>query len=250
MHKPAIAFLAIGILVTVPPRTLAAEDEAQAVIAKAIKAYGGKEKLDKYQASYTKTKGKMEVMGVELAFSEEIAARLSGEVKQTMDVEFMGKNIKSIAGYDGKKGWAVANGMTIDLPENALAEFKDAGYLMKIDQLTPLTDKKQFELSSLGEVQVNNRPVVGVRVSSKGHSDISLYFDKEKGLLAKMERRKKDMSGKEVTEERFVSEHKEIDGLMVPIKMVVHIDGKKQLEAEVTEVKFVDKIDDSEFAKP
>jgi hypothetical protein len=103
----------------------------------------------------------------------------------------------------------------------------------------------------LGEVKVKGRPAVGVTASRKGAKDINLYFDKETGLLAKVEMRRRDlMSGEEVTEERIITEYQEAEGRKVAKKVEVLRDGKAFLEAEVTEVKVLEKVDDSEFAKP
>ena len=41
-----------------------------------------------------------------------------------------------------------------------------------------------------------------------------------------------------------------IDGVKVPMKLLVQHDGKKYIELEVTEYRFVDRIDDAEFARP
>jgi hypothetical protein len=92
---------------------------------------------------------------------------------------------------------------------------------------------------------------VGVKVSSKGHRDVTLYFDKGSGLLVKTERRALDPKSKqEVPEERVISDYRDLDGLQSPRKAVVTMDGKKVMEAEATEVKFLDKLDDSVFARP
>jgi hypothetical protein len=58
------------------------------------------------------------------------------------------------------------------------------------------------------------------------------------------------MTGQEVTEERIIQEYQEIDGAKVAKKALVNRDGKKFVEAEVLEVKSLDKLDESEFAKP
>jgi hypothetical protein len=251
MQRLVVAVLAAGAVLGSASRSQAAEDDAQAIIAKAIKAYGGKEKLGKSKALQLNSKGQIELMGAVTAFSQEISSQITGQFKQTLQLDVNSTKVKIITAFDGKKGWLSANGVIQDLPEAAVREMKEAGYLMNVNLLSPLTDKKQFDLSLLGEVQVNSRPAIGVKVSSKGHKDVNLYFDKEKGLMAKIERRKLDfVSGKEVTEERIITEYQEVEGLKTAKKVLINIDGKKLLEAEVTEIKFVDKINDTDFAKP
>src|SRR5262249_31781195 len=141
--------------------------------------------------------------------------------------------------------------MVMDMDENLLEIVKDSLYGMRLAQQVFVLKDKSYELALLGEVKVNDRPAVGVKVSSKGRKDVNMYFDKETGLMAKFEHRTRDaMSGQEVGEERIILEYKEVDGLKTAKKVLVNRDGKKFLEAEVNEVKFLDQLDDAEFGKP
>jgi hypothetical protein len=70
-------------------------------------------------------------------------------------------------------------------------------------------------------------------------------------LLAKTESRKLDgQTMQEVDEERIVTEYQDVDGQKAAKKLVVNHDGKKFMELEVSDIKFLDKVDDSEFQKP
>jgi hypothetical protein len=69
-------------------------------------------------------------------------------------------------------------------------------------------------------------------------------------LVVKTERRALDPGMKGVNTETFYGDYKEIDGVKQPTKVVVHQDGKKFLDTEVTEVKFFDKLEESLFMKP
>jgi hypothetical protein len=53
-----------------------------------------------------------------------------------------------------------------------------------------------------------------------------------------------------VAEERIILEYQDVDGMKSAKKVLVNRDGKKFTEAEVLEVKFLDKVDDAEFTKP
>jgi hypothetical protein len=121
---------------------------------------------------------------------------------------------------------------------------------MQITRMAMLKDKKA-EFSPLGEAKVNDKPAVGVKVSAKGHKDVNLFFDKETGLLAKVERRTLDaMSGEDVAEERIITEYQDIDGLKVAKKIIINREGKKFMEVELVEHKPQEKLDASEFGKP
>jgi len=98
---------------------------------------------------------------------------------------------------------------------------------------------------------VNGKPAIGVKISKEGRKDISFYFDKQTGLMAKMERRAVDFQTKqEVTEERIVTGYQVIAGRQMPKTVIVNRDGQKLIEAEVIEGQFVDKFGDAEFGQP
>ena len=134
--------------------------------------------------------------------------------------------------------------------DEILAELKEASYSMGVMQWIFVKDKG-VKFAVLGEIKVNGKPAVGVTASKEGHKDINIYFDKETGLIAKVEMRKLDlMSKQEVTEERIITEYQEIEGRKTAKKVEVLRDGKALLEAEVVEMKIVEKLDDSEFVQP
>src|SRR6516165_1626109 len=208
-----------------------AQNEVQAILEKAEKAHGGKEKLDKIKAIQTKSKGTLEVLGG-LSFTDETSA-FAPKLKQVMYMEIMGQKVTQTTVFDGTNGWVNVNGMNIDLDEKLMAELKEASYLLQIGRLAGLKGKG-FELSLLGESKTNDRPAVGVKVASKGHRDINLYFDKETGLVAKMEHRALDaMTMQEVTQERIILEYQDTEGQKMPKKVLVNRDGKKFMELEV-----------------
>jgi hypothetical protein len=226
-----------------------AQDEAQKLIDTAIKAQGGLEKLSKVRAVQLKTKGTLEVMGG-LAFTQEISLSPPDRFKEVMHLEAGGKAITIITVFDGKKGWLSVAGETKEVEGKILEELKEGAHLARVMRLVFLKDKS-VELSPLGEVKVNDRPAVGVKVACKGHRDVDLFFDKGTGLVAKVVRRGVDlMTDQEITEERVITEYQEVEGQKTPKKAVVSRDGKKFLEVEVLEVKYPAAIDDSEFAKP
>jgi hypothetical protein len=138
----------------------------------------------------------------------------------------------------------------MDMDENVLNACKEQVHFMQIMRMAMLNDKK-VEFSPLGESMVNDKPAIGVKVSAKGHKDVNLFFDKETGLVVKVERQALDpMSGKEVPEERIITEYQDSDGLKVAKKLLVNRDGKKFMEVELLEHKPQEKLDASEFGKP
>jgi hypothetical protein len=247
MRKLLFSLVAVSVALIAAP-SIQAQD-AKAIIEKAVKAHGGEEKLAKQGATHIKTKGSVEVMGLTLNYTEESRVQ-PDRLKTNTQLNVMGMDIDVTVVYDGKNAWASAMGNTTELKDKILDEIKEQMAMMTYMKMTTLKDKAN-ELSLLGEVKVNGKPAIGLKFSPKGHRDVSFYFDKETGLLAKVERQATDQSTMtDCTEERIILEYQDVDGVKVGKRILINHDGKKYIEAEVLEVKFVDKFDDSIFVKP
>jgi outer membrane lipoprotein-sorting protein len=227
-----------------------AQDEARSVIDKAIKATGGAERLAKIKAARSKFKGTGEFEGATATLTGESLLQFPGQMKFEAAAEIQGQTVPIIFVLNGDKVWLQVLGATTELKDEELEDAKEGLHAERVQTLVPLLEDKTFTLTPLGEVKLNMRDAVGVTVTCKGHKDVNLYFDKATGLLSKTERRALNDAQQEVTEETFFSDYKKIDGVNVPMKHLVHHDGKKYLELEVTEYSFVDRIDDAEFARP
>jgi hypothetical protein len=250
MRLLSTAVLSAAALLGLASRGPAADDDAKAIVAKALKAHGGGETLAKLKAAQSKNKGKINLPGVgEVEFTQEISYMLPDKLKDSIELQIMGMRIPVLTLVNGESITIEANGQKIDPPEEAKTALKQAGHMIKVARLYPLVNEKGYELSLIGEAKVEGKDTIGVRVSKKDENDISLYFSKETWLLTKLEHRTNDSTGKEVVEERIITEYQKIDGLPAPKKVVVKHDGKTFLTAEVEEVKLLEKLDDSEFKK-
>jgi hypothetical protein len=228
-----------------------ADDQAelQKIIDKARKAHGTDKEKGKAAAS-SKVKGTVHTMGMDLEFTGDHQTQEPDKFRQAMNVSVNGNDIQIITVFDGKKAWVNAAGNTMELGDDAVAAFKEEFYAGKVGDLTAFKEKG-YKLSALAEKKIGDRPAVGVSVSHEGHKDIFLYFDKETGMLLMSERQAKDfMGGEEYKQETRYSDFKDVDGIKRPFKIKVLRNGEKYVEAEVTEFKTLDKLDDSTFAKP
>jgi hypothetical protein len=238
---------AAGWLVLFAGAVRADDAEAKAIVEKAIKAHGGAEVLNKFQAISVKEKGKFYGMGA--AFDYTLEMQYQAPDKERLEIR--GENFKFVQVVNGDKGWRGINEAPKAMDKDELAEAREELYASNVGRLTPLTGAG-CKLSSLGEIKVGGRPAVGVRVEHKGHRDVNLYFDKENGLLVKAEGRGKDLmaGGKEYTQEVFYSNYKKVEGMQVPFKTLLTRDGKRYVESETTEATPAEKLDASVFAKP
>lgn len=249
MHKSLLLMSCLALFLGLVAEAPAQDAAVQAIIEKAIKAHGEKFISKPVMA---KTKGSLDILGG-LNFTQEVTAQLPNQYKEVMELEVNGQKVTVKTVFDGEQGWLNVNGQEQKLDDKILTELKEAGNLMRLSRLSTLLSNKDkaFELSPLGEMKADSKTIVGIKVATKGFRDVSLYFDKDTGLMYKSERRVVDpMTQMELTEERVIQEYQEQDGSKYPKKVLVNRDGKKFMEAEVIELKYLDKLDNSEFGKP
>jgi hypothetical protein len=223
--------------------------DPQAVVAKAIQAMGGEEKVAKSQSMFMKGTCTFYGMGHPIECTGEWFEQLPARLKASYHMNLNGKDVTRVEAVTKDQGWLAVAGRVRDLTSDQLVEIREgmqAGYLTT---LLPLRDL-DCHLSSVGEAEVAGRAATGIKVSREGHRDVLLYFDKQDGYLVKMQERVKGMTGGEVDEETLYGDYRDFDGVRSYKKMTTKRDGKPFLECEFSEFKPVANIPDSTFAKP
>jgi hypothetical protein len=235
--------------------TVRADEAAdmKAAIEKGIKAAGGDDKLAKFPAETFKGKGKWYGMGDGIDYTGAWDVQRPDKLRVQIDATAGGMTFTFVRVVNGDKVWSKLNDTTTAVEDkDEIAEAKEGLYVGRLTTLRPLVKEKGFELTRLDEIKIDGKPAVGVHVFHKDHRDVNLYFDKDKGLLVKVETTIKDFmaGGKEFKQETFYSDHKEVNGLQVPMKIVINRDGKKYIDVEVTEIEPKEKLEASLFDKP
>ena len=245
--RSCVGFLAAGFLAGFFTSPLKADDadQARAVIDKAIKAQGGEEKLAKFKSHTWKNKGTWYGMGDGVPYTANYAVAWPDKFRFEVEGGFM------TVVLDGDRGWMQAMGETREMNKDELAQQKEDLYAGRVTTLTPLKDK-EYQLTLTGETKVEGKSAIGVKVSHKDRPDVTLYFDKDSGLLVKSERKAKvpEEGGKEVTQENLYGDYQDVEGAKVATKITILRDGKKYVEGENFDIKPIDKHDDKTFAKP
>jgi outer membrane lipoprotein-sorting protein len=224
------------------------KDEAKAVVDKGLKEMGGEAKVAKLKAGTWKAKMTASDGGKDVSITTDGTWQGWDQYHINAEATFDGRTEAVSFIINGDKGWAKRREAVDDAKEE-LPLVKNGLYAMRAPQLLGQFKGKDFKLSHLGEVKVNDKAAIGVSVAHKDFKDISVFFDKESGLPIKTEIHLTDPRGKEITVEYFYSDFKEMDGVKHPTKLLIKFDGK-EATMEISEIKSKDKVDDSEFAKP
>jgi hypothetical protein len=251
MRRALLPLLSFAVVVFFAPAARA--DDAKEIINKAIKAHGGKKVLSKYKGGKASMKGKITLPMIgETDFTREMVYMLPDKFKETLELEVGGNKFTVVTIANGKKISIDTNGTEVKATDAIKNAIKDAQYMLKVGRLVSLVEDKGYKLEGLGEIKVEDKPAVGVRVTAKDEKDVNLYFYKDSGLLAKVEARTVEpTTDTEITEERiFVEYQKEKkNGQVVPKTILVKRDGKDFLKADMTEMNHLETVDDSEFEK-
>jgi len=228
--------------------------DVKKVIEKAIKAAGGEEKLAQFNTETIKLKGKFYGIGDGIDYTGTWDIQLPDKMRFKIEGGDGDMKFTFLRVTNGKKVWdALMGDVKEEDDKDKIAEAQERIYADHyVTSLLPLVKEKGFTLAALGEVKVGDKPAVGVRVSHKGHRDVNLFFDKDKGLLVKSETTVKDdmTGGKEQPQETLYSQYKDVKGALRPMSIVINRDGKKFVEDKVTEEQPKEKFEDSVFAKP
>ena len=229
-----------------------AEDKGQAgaIIDKAISGLGGEANAGKKGMTW-KAKGTFYGLGDGIPYTSDIAVQWPNCQRSSIEGELNGQKFTFITVINDGKAWRKMNGDGMALDGDQLEEAKEEVYGAWVSTVLPLKNKG-FTITSLGDSKVDGHSVAGIKVAHKGHRDISLFFDKDTGLLVKTERKVKDVQGggDEVNQETLYSDYKEVDGTKYPAKVTIKREGKKYIEQENSDMKVSDKLDPKLFTEP
>jgi hypothetical protein len=222
----------------------------QAVIDKALNSMGGEALVSKYKASTWKSKGTFHGMGDQaMVYTADSALELPDKMKMHVEGEFNDQKFSMTNVINGDKSWMKMTDQAMEANDDQRSAAKEGMYVRWVTSLVPLKDKS-FTLTSLPQIQIDGKPAVGVKVASKGHPDVSLYFDKDSGLLVRSIARLKNEQGQDMDQETDYANYKDIQGVKQPTKLSVKRDGKLYVQQDNTDIKLMEKLDDKTFSEP
>lgn len=250
MSLRIVSAWAIVLLLGCTKATPAPPDEARGIIERAIKVHGGEDALGRVQADRVKFKGNLVLRGHTVPFVDETTMQLPGRYKHMIEIND-GTNRKTILYIiNGDKMYVTVDGQTVKPDTATLSEIRNGMELQRAARLLPLLKDKSYQLSVTDEIKINDRPAVGVRIGGRGRKEMRLHFDKELGYLVRGEIQLEDGKGKKIRQHYFFGNFKQIGGYKRYTKVRAYRDGQLIMEAEMLDVKILDKVDETEFAKP
>ena len=232
----------------------AADDaaEAKAIVEKAIKARGDKPG-DKHTAMTWKEKGTLGMGKVlELLYTADCAFQAPDKFRQTTTISFGDAKGHGTTVINGENAWQDEAEEVKKLTGGGLARAQNGVYQFWVTSLTSLVTEKGFTLAIAKGKDVDKKPTVGVTVIRDKKPVTTLYFDRESGLLVKLEMTVKDglEEGKELLWEVYFSDYKEADGKKHFTKRKHVSNGKTVMEYTLFDHTTAEKLDAKLFEKP
>ena len=227
--------LAVGLLMSLVAALGAQEDEARALVLKAVKAQGGLDKLSQKVAAHRKSKGIFHTD--KFSFTGESFSDAGGQRRKIAIVgEQDGQVSTRTLVLENGKGFITFDGITVDLDADFLERLEKSSYADKVSSLVTLLKDKGYKLFTTGEIQIKNAPALGVKVEKEGKPDVHLYFDKVSGLLVKSANKVKDSDGSpEVLQEVYYGDYQWFRPLAADEKLLLaaklNVDGPALLQA-------------------
>jgi hypothetical protein len=225
-------------------------DRARELVAQAVRAYGGEEKLKKLQMRRQKMTGKMNNEGMEMTLTCDTLLDRSGKFRNSFQFRYMDMDLTVLQIFDGERGWVSIAGMTNEMKPEEVKNLKDGFVSNQVQLLHSLLTDPKYRLTYEGNGDVQGKPAEKVRVEADGESPTTLYFDKVSGYLAKAEGTSLEVFQGGNADGIYFSNVKDFDGLKMPAKMAVLKDGKALIELEITEMSFPTTIDPKQFMAP
>jgi hypothetical protein len=225
--------------------------DAKALIEKAIKARGDKPD-SKNTATTWKDKGTFTAMGFSLPYTADWAFQAPDKYRFVLAATIDDAKINLKVVVNGEKAWESDGSQSREITGEKLEQVRNEAYQLWVMSLTPLVNDGGFTLATAKGKDVAGKPTSAVKVTRDKKPAITLYFDKDTGLLVKREVMAKDefQKWKEVLDEAYLSDYKEADGVKRFTKLKIVRDGKTMIEATLSDAKDSEKLDGKLFEKP
>jgi outer membrane lipoprotein-sorting protein len=215
--------------------------KSEKILEKIIKAQGGKKALEKINDTTLTGTFEMPAMGM----SGTMTFYQKEPNKMRWDAEFMGMMMTQ--SFDGETAWATnpQTGSAQEMPEKMAEDFK-RGALGRDTLLNP----KKFGITYAhkGKEKIEDKDYLVLEQTFADGYKSTLYVDPKTYLVYKSKGMSLNQAGVEVETETYVSDYKEVEGVMVAHSMKIYQDGEEFMNMTIDEVTFNSDLEDSLFS--
>lgn len=202
----------------------------------------GQEKILEYQSFVSK--GRVVQMGME--FPMALYKKRPGKMR--MEAEIQGT--KMIQGFDGETGWAIIP-WTGNMEPQTMGEeeTKALKQMADIDGELYNWEEKGYELSLMGEDDMEGTPVYKIKLVKDEGDEYIYYIDSENFVILRADA-KVMVNGAEVESSSFFSNFKPVSGMIMPHSIETKMNDQLMSQIVIDSVEVDVELEDSLFAKP
>src|SRR5262249_37188276 len=241
-----LSFATAGLLLGA--RDVRADEEAAAIVRRAIQAHGGEANLDKLMMCMVESEGWVDIRHPDINIAEYTytvhltakPGKFAASIKYFQTV-FGGTKpyMTTRMVYNGGGGQILIDGKNQLLRDEAFRELRTVAFQREVCLLTPLLRDKRFKLTILNHgAKVGGKMTIPVGVHHDGHPDIILYFDKTDGTLFASKRDFYQFaSGKGGELLNLYSDFRTVSGALIPYRVVTYQDGQQAAVERIVSIR-------------
>jgi outer membrane lipoprotein-sorting protein len=220
----------------------ASSQNAGGILEKVIEAQGGRKILEGIKDMATDAS--MELIQMGMSGSGTMYTKEPNKMR--LDMDFMGMVFTQA--FDGENSWMInpQTGMAEDLPEE-LAEVMRHSSFGNAAFLDPA--KYGIKYAFKGKERVEGKDYLVLDRVHEGGYTITIYIDPDTYLIYKMKQDSYDEMMMEIVEETFMTDYKDVGGVMTAHTLTIVRDGLEFGTMTVTGVKYNLGLEDSFFKK-
>ena len=217
--------------------------KAKEIVAMAVDAYGGLEKLQAVKnivvEGRTAANSPMGPMNLDVKVYQVYPDKLRQDIK-------MPQGEMSVA-FDGTSGFALTPMGPQPLPPEMTASLKDSIFREQVWLLVNLMQDDSIQYA--GTEEVMGKPTAIVLAKQPSGEMLRVFISEETHYIVKMEFRETEQ-GVALNKESLMDDYRDVDGVKIPYHLVQNVEGEQFTETHISSVMLNAELDESLFQEP
>ena len=219
--------------------------KAKAILADVTVAHGGLEKLQSVKSLVTQGQYVLNTPGGMMQADVKRSHVLPYKIRSDFTLQPMGMQMSQV--FDGESAWMAMPQGVQDMPGSQVEEFKKDALRNTINLLIYLSGD-DISAQYLGTEDVNGKSTDVIRIAISDADALKLFVDQETKYIVKKSYQSLGQAGP-VEAEEFIDDYRDISGVKIGFRTVVHQNGEPFLEGTLSEATINAEVDESLFEK-
>ncbi len=229
----------------VPEAGEAETAKAKAILSDVIEAHGGLEKLQSVRSLVTQGQYTLNTPGGMMQANIKHSRVLPYKIRLDITLQPMGMQMSQV--FDGESAWMAMPQGVQPLPGSQVEEFKKDALRNTINLLIHFS-REDMSAQYLGTEDVNGKSADVIRITISDANALKLFVDQETKYIVKKSYQSLGQAGP-VEAEEFIDDYRDISGVKIGFRTVVHQNGEPFLEGTLSEAIINAEVEESLFEK-